>query len=62
LVAERPADVTHAPGDRFIGHTHTRPDRLKQCVLGHEPARALDEATEHIEALGAQLNVALGGT
>jgi hypothetical protein len=48
-------------GDRFIGHAHARPDRLKQCVLGHDPARAFNEATQDIEALGPQLNIELGG-
>jgi hypothetical protein len=49
-IIERPSDVTHATGERFVGYMNARPDLAENFILGNKLAGVLDKTTEDIEA------------
>ena len=58
-VADRFADFADALRQCFIGDDHIGPDRLEKLVLGDQPARIFDQATQDLEALWPQLDLAI---
>ena len=55
------AHFADATRERLVGHDHVRPDRLDQFVFGHQAPGILDQTAQHLEALGTQIDFAIGG-
>ena len=60
-VANRFADFADALRQCFIGDNYVGPDRPEKLVLGDEPARIFDQATQDLETLWPQLDLAIRG-
>src|SRR5580704_1031214 len=58
-VADRFTDFADALRQCFIGDNHVGPDRPEKLVLGDQPARIFDQATQDLEALWPQLDLAI---
>src|SRR5580704_3749011 len=58
-VADRFPNFADALRQCFIGDNHVGPDRLEKLVLGDQPARIFDQATQDLEALWPQLDLAI---
>ena len=59
-VVDRFADfAADALGQCFIRDDHVGPDRPEKLVLGDQPARIFDQATQHLEALWPQFDLAI---
>ena len=55
------AHLADAARQRLVGHDHVRPDRLDQLVLGDKAPGIFDQTAQHLEALGTQIDFAIGG-
>ena len=56
------SDLAHAARERIIGDDGVRPDRTDQLLLGHKAVSVFNQIAQNAEALGAQLNLAIGGS
>src|SRR6185437_10614317 len=56
-VAEGAADIADAPGNRLVGHGDVDPYGLHDLVLPYQPAGPLDQKSQHVQALRAQVDL-----
>src|SRR5215469_15053299 len=51
VVTDGPPKFADALDQSIISHRDIRPNRCEQLVLGHKPARGLDQVTQHRKGL-----------